>query len=79
MLYHAGTEEGAHFYEDMRYTFRTTIPFLRKWARISDDYEQVYQQVLEEMQQPGFVATWRLLTAWGTNPRKKMDPDEDEN
>jgi len=33
-----------------------------------DDYETIYQQALTEMQLPDFVATWRLLTAWGNKP-----------
>ncbi|GAC1376798.1 MAG: hypothetical protein NVS2B12_35890 [Ktedonobacteraceae bacterium] len=63
--YRAGTAEGQHFYENMRRTFRTVLPFYRKWTRVPNDYEAIYQQALNEMQQPDFVATWRLLTAWG--------------
>ena len=37
-----------------------------KWTSVPDDYEEIYQQMLTEMQQPDFVATWTLLTAWGT-------------
>ena len=66
--YRAGTAEGQHFYEDMKRTFRTVLPFYRKWTRIPDDYEEIYQQSLNEMQQPDFTATWKLLTAWGRKP-----------
>ena len=65
LLFHSGTEEGQLFFEDIRRGFRTIVPFLRKWAQIPSDYEEVYQQALAEMQEPDFVATWRLLTAWG--------------
>jgi len=65
-LYRAGTPEGQHWAEDMRLLFRTIQPFLRKWTRLPEDYEQVYQQMLSEIQQPGFEATGGLLTAWGT-------------
>ena len=68
IVYRAGTPEGQHFYEDMKGGFRTTMPFIRKWIRMLDDYETIYQQALTEMQQPDFVATWRLLTAWGNKP-----------
>jgi DNA-binding transcriptional regulator of glucitol operon len=34
---------------------------------VPDDYEEIYQQALKDIQQPGFVATWNILTAWGTN------------
>jgi hypothetical protein len=52
----------------MRLIFRTMVPFLRKWTRVPDDYEMLYQQMLGEMQQPDFVARGSLLTAWGNNP-----------
>jgi len=66
--FRAGTPEGHHFAEDMRLGCRTVLPFLRKWTRVPDDYESLYQQVLQEMQEPNFVASWEVLTAWGTNP-----------
>lgn len=70
--YHAGTEEGQAFAEDMRRAYRTFVPFLRKWTRVPDDYETLYQQALREMQQSDFVATWNLLTVWGIKlPRKR--------
>ena len=69
--YRAGTAEGQLYYEDMRRVFRTIVPFLHKWTRVPDDYEELYQQALSEMQQPDFVATWGLLTAWGNKPRSK--------
>jgi len=68
--YRAGTPEGQHFYEDVRLGARTGLPFLRKWTQVPDDYETLYQQMLSEMQQPDFVGTWDLLTAWGTSPSK---------
>jgi ubiquinone/menaquinone biosynthesis C-methylase UbiE len=67
LLYRAGTEEGQHFSQDMKQVFRSAVPFIRKWSRLPDDYETIYQQALTEMQQPGFEATWNLLTVWG-NP-----------
>ena len=67
--YSSGTEEGHLFFEDIRRGFRTVVPFLRKWAQVPDNYEAVYQRVLTEMQESDFVATWRLLTAWGINLR----------
>jgi ubiquinone/menaquinone biosynthesis C-methylase UbiE len=64
--YRASTAEGQHFYEDMKMVFRTVVPFLRKWISVPYDYEDIYQQALSEMKQPDFVATWEILTAWGT-------------
>jgi SAM-dependent methyltransferase len=72
--YRVGTAEGQLFYEDMRHAFRTSLPFYRKWSQVPEDYEEICQQALSEMQQPDFVATWRLLTAWGIKPRSKSQP-----
>jgi hypothetical protein len=41
---------------------------MRKWTRLPDNYDEIYQQALVEMQQPDFVAQWALLTAWGQAP-----------
>jgi ubiquinone/menaquinone biosynthesis C-methylase UbiE len=66
--YRADTPAGQLFFEDMKRAFQTTLPFMRKWGRVPDDYDVIYQQMLNEMKQPDFVAPWRLLTAWGTRP-----------
>jgi hypothetical protein len=47
------------------HSFRTVRPFFQRWTRLPENYDQLYQQALHEMQQPGFVATWRYVTAWG--------------
>jgi ubiquinone/menaquinone biosynthesis C-methylase UbiE len=65
--YRAGTPEGQRFAENMRLSYRTIVPWLRRWIRLSEDYQAIYQQAQQEMQQPDFIATWKLLTAWGTN------------
>ena len=66
LSYRTGTEPWQGLCEDVRLGFKTLAPFLRKWTRVPDDYEAIYQQALAEMQQPDFVGTGRLLTAWGT-------------
>ena len=66
--YRAGTTDGEHFAEDVKHIFRTFVPYLRKWTNFPSDYESLYQEMVREMQQPGFVAIWRLRTVWGTNP-----------
>jgi ubiquinone/menaquinone biosynthesis C-methylase UbiE len=65
--YRVGTPEGRSFYEDTKHVFRTLLPFFHKWSLVPADYEEIYQQALNDMQQPGCVVTWTLLTAWGTN------------
>ncbi|HET8844080.1 MAG TPA: hypothetical protein VFN35_21620, partial [Ktedonobacteraceae bacterium] len=60
-----GTVQGQRWASDMAKAFRTMQPFLRKWTRIPENYESLYQQMLAEMQQPDFVAVWSLCTIWG--------------
>jgi ubiquinone/menaquinone biosynthesis C-methylase UbiE len=69
VVYRAGTPEGQLFVEDMARLFRTLQPFLRKWERVPDNYEEIYQQMLNEIQQPDFVAEGNMLTAWGYKPQ----------
>ncbi|HLZ57745.1 MAG TPA: class I SAM-dependent methyltransferase [Ktedonosporobacter sp.] len=64
--YRPETVQGQRFCEDMKRLFKTALPFYRRWMRVPDDYETLYQQLLNEMQQPDFVANVHLLTAWGT-------------
>lgn len=70
--YHAGTPEWQALVEHNKLGFRTLAPFLHKWIRVPENYEQIYQQMLSEMQQPDFVATWNLLTAWGHPSPKNL-------
>jgi hypothetical protein len=56
----------------MAHVFRLFLPFYRKWTRIPDNYEEIYQQALREMQQPDFVATWTYLTLWGTRTSARL-------
>lgn len=73
--YHAGTPEWQRSFETIKLFFRTIVPFLRKWTQVPDDYEDLYQQMLREIQQPDFVATLSLLTAWGNAPERRPTGD----
>ena len=64
------TSQGQHFIEDWQHLFRVIVPFLRQWTQLPEDYQDSYQQMLHQMQQPDFAATMRLLTAWGTRSRR---------
>lgn len=66
LAFPALTTEGAHFHEDLRHLFHVSVPFFQKWAPMPDNYKMLYQQMLEETQQPGFVGKWAFLTTWGT-------------
>jgi ubiquinone/menaquinone biosynthesis C-methylase UbiE len=63
--YNADTPEWQSLFEHNKLGFRTLLPFLHKWMLVPEDYTEIYQQMLSEMQQPDFVATWDLLTVWG--------------
>jgi len=65
--YRTGTPGCQSFCEDEKRIFRLLLPFFRRWCRVPDDYEEIYQQAINDMQQPDFVATWDLLTVWGIN------------
>ena len=71
ITYRAGTDEGRRLAEDMKLFFHVILPFWRKWMQIPDDYEELYHRMLSETQQPDFVATGRMLTAWGQTPPKE--------
>jgi len=66
--YTMGTSEMEAFSEDLRLLFRTIIPFLRKWTRLPENYDALYQDALHEMQDPGFTVNCDLATIWGKNP-----------
>jgi ubiquinone/menaquinone biosynthesis C-methylase UbiE len=66
--YRAGTPSGDQFLENVRLSMQTFTPFLRRWMQVPDDYEEMQQQALREMQQPDFVATTNFLVAWGIVP-----------
>ncbi len=75
--YRAGTPEWHSLFEHNRLGFRTLVPFLHKWMRVPEDYEEIYQQMLSDMQQAGFVGTWNLLTTWGHPSPTEDLPDDD--
>lgn len=72
--YRVGTSELQSFFEDTRHMMRTLLPFLHKWTGVPDDYQEICQQALDEMQQPDFVATMHLLTVWGSQGLGPLSP-----
>ena len=64
--FRAGTPELRSLSEDAIHAFQNFLPFLRKWTRLPEDYETLDQQMLQDMQQPDYCATWNFLTVWGT-------------
>jgi ubiquinone/menaquinone biosynthesis C-methylase UbiE len=58
---------------DARLIYQTTLPFMRKWIKLPADYEDIYEQMLLEIQQPDFEITATTLTVWGEK-RKAHKP-----
>src|SRR5262249_37665016 len=52
LVYQGGTVECQYFSEDVLHFFRVGMPFFQKWIRVPNDFEQTYQQALQDMQQP---------------------------
>ncbi len=73
LVFPAGTEEGELFAQDMTRLFKNVVPYMQKHLRLPDNYQEVYQQALAEMQRPDFSATWHVPTTWGTalTPKKQ--------
>ncbi|HET8839849.1 MAG TPA: hypothetical protein VFN35_00220 [Ktedonobacteraceae bacterium] len=46
----------------------TILPFLNKWIRVPENYQDICQQATREMHRADFVATWHIVTAWGNKP-----------
>lgn len=59
------TPAGRAFVEGATLGMRITLPFVQKWSRLPEDFDEICQQALADMQLPDFVATWSLLTVWG--------------
>ncbi|HEX7733269.1 MAG TPA: class I SAM-dependent methyltransferase [Ktedonobacteraceae bacterium] len=64
----AGTETWQLAFDDLRFLFRTNLPFLQKWTTVPDNYQEIYQQMLKDLQQSDYRSTSLLFTTWGTRP-----------
>lgn len=62
--------------EDIRLSLRTMSPFIRKWAKLPDDFDEICQQAQAETLQPDFIMTWRLRTVWGIVPVPVSSPKQ---
>lgn len=69
-VFRPGTEAGQCFYENILHFFRVGLPFLQKWTHVPNDYREIYEQALKQMQHPEFLAISTLLTAWGKSPER---------
>ncbi len=63
--FRGNTSSGKALAEDIERAIPAFEPFLQKWLRLPEDFEKIVQQLISDMQQPDFHASWTLLTAWG--------------
>ncbi len=74
LIFQAGTPEIEIFKEDTRSIFQTIRPFIQKWAGLPENYDALYRQLSEDLEQLDFSATWPHLTAWGRKPLGNNPP-----
>jgi ubiquinone/menaquinone biosynthesis C-methylase UbiE len=72
IAFHKDPQSREAYVEDVHRIFRLIVPFLKKWIKFPDDYEDLYQQMVLETQKPDFEATVTIMTAWGKR-HKKVD------
>jgi ubiquinone/menaquinone biosynthesis C-methylase UbiE len=75
--YRTGTEAGNALIEDVILSFRTLRPYLRRYGCEPKNYDEIYKQATQDMQQPGFVAINPLTTIWAINPRETTGLNHD--
>ena len=67
-----GSETYMSMYEDFQEAFKLIQPFfVRMGVASAEDIEAIYQQALQEMQEPDFCGIWYYLAVWG---RKSTSP-----
>ncbi len=62
----AGTEECEAYRQNITHAYRLLRPFLQKWGSVTGSYDELYQQMLEEIQKADFYSPWSIVTCWGT-------------
>ncbi len=63
--YRAGTPAAEIYSKDMVAASHTLRPFLQKWGCLSDDYDQLCQQLAKDGESPDFHSAWTFHTIWG--------------
>lgn len=62
----AGSEQCQLFIEDVVKLYKNARPFIGKWVKLPENFDQLYLQLVQELHDPTFSARIRLLTVWGT-------------
>lgn len=64
-----GTPSHAEFCRDMMAVFKLGEPFVLKGGAVTpEEYEDLYQRTVLEIQSEGFCTLWFVVTAWGEKP-----------
>lgn len=67
--YRSGTELGDTWIKDVMYMFHVLRPFLHRYGCEPEDCDEICKQAIQDMQQPGFAARYRIVTTWAVNPQ----------
>jgi ubiquinone/menaquinone biosynthesis C-methylase UbiE len=65
--YRAGTEIGDASLQDNAMLFRTFRPFFSRYGCLPGNYDHLYQQAVNDLQQQGFIVTADVYTIWAIN------------
>ncbi len=76
LAYVAGTSLHRLFVEDMTCMLRLAPDFWRKWIHVPENYDALYQHMVQEIEQPDFVANWPLFTVWGKRPARSKEEQQ---
>lgn len=68
LVYQARTPQGQAYFEDVQHGMKTVRPFFQKWGCISQDYDAICKQAIEEMKQSDFHVIWNMHCVWGERP-----------
>ncbi len=55
--------------EDLKVGYKLLQPYIvRQGAAAQQDLDELYEQLLDELEAPGFRALWYFLRTWGKKP-----------
>ncbi len=67
--YSYGTEAYETFYQEWVMGTPLLLPFLHGMGvTTKEEFDRLYEQMVEEMQEPAFRGLWFFLSVWGTKP-----------
>jgi ubiquinone/menaquinone biosynthesis C-methylase UbiE len=71
--YSAGTDAHDSFYQNFKVATKLLQPFLaRTGAATEEEFDNVYLQMLRDMQSEDFCALWVIVSVWGIKPEASL-------